>query len=279
MTTTLGFTVDDARCTRCGQCVRDCPARIIVLESKAAPRIRPDDEENCLRCQHCLAVCPSGAISILERKPADSLPLTAGSLPSLKQMTTLVRGRRSVRHYQHRDVDAGLLQQLFTTLAHTPTGCNHMHLTFTTVDSRAALDRFRAKAFAALQAAAAAGRLPEQATFLHAALEAHQNHQADIIFRGAPHVLIVSAPADAPCPAEDVTIAAATFDLLAPTAGLGTVWCGMLKMLLESVPELKSDLGLPASHVYEAVLFGYPDVTYHRTVQREYAAETRRAPL
>ena len=65
------------------------------------------------------------------------------------------------------------------------------------------------------------------------------HHKADIIFRGAPHALIVSAPPDAPCPAEDVVLALATFDLLAQSARLGTVWWGLLKMVLEVLPAFR----------------------------------------
>jgi nitroreductase len=94
----------------------------------------------------------------------------------------------------------------------------------------------------------------------------------DMIFRGAPHALIVSAPVDAPCPREDVALALAYFELLAYSAGLGTVWWGMLKMVLETLPELKSLFGLAPGEVYHGMLFGAPAVRYPRTVQRDDAA-------
>jgi nitroreductase len=72
---------------------------------------------------------------------------------------------------------------------------------------------------------------------------------------------------------EDVDLAVAYFELLAQTAGLGTVWCGFLKFAFEIVPELKSLVGLPADHAYYAILFGYPAVHYPRTVQRDSAAK------
>ena len=76
-----------------------------------------------------------------------------------------------------------------------------------------------------------------------------------------------------------MSIALATFELLAASAGLGTVWCGMLKMALELAPDLKPLLDLPAEGVhYYPMLFGYPAVEYARTVQRDGAATIKRLP-
>jgi hypothetical protein len=66
------------------------------------------------------------------------------------------------------------------------------------------------------------------------------------------------------------------FELLAQSAGLGTVWCGLLKLAFESAPTLKSLVDLPPGHHYYAMLFGHPAVHYARTVQRDDAATIKR---
>jgi hypothetical protein len=112
-----------------------------------------------------------------------------------------------------------------------------------------------------------------------AAPEYFQNKR-DIIFRSAPHALIVSAGPGSLCPSEDATLALAYFELLAQSAGLGTVWWGMFKMLLMTVPELKSLIGIPEDHsYYYGMLFGIPAVRYARTVQRDDAATVRRISI
>ena len=126
---------------------------------------------------------------------------------------------------------------------------------------------------AELKAASASNRIPENFSYLTNAIPAYFEHETDMIFRAAPHALIISAPSDAPCPGEDVTLALAYFELLAQSAGLGTVWWGMLKMTLESLPELKPLFGLPPNHVYYGMLFGVPDVRFIRTVQHDDAAK------
>lgn len=275
----LELTINDDLCTRCGLCTMDCPVRILEQHADDVPIIQPENEEKCMQCQHCLAVCPTGALSILGKKPEDSLPASPGQFPDVAGMERLIRGRRSVRRYQDQNVEPGLLQSLLKTVANAPTGANMRSLTFSVVDDRAVMQAFRQKALAALRDAFDAGQVPEEFGYLQAAVPAYFDHDTDIILRGAPHVLVVSASPATLCPHEDVTLALAYFELLAQSAGLGTVWCGMLKMLLETLPELKPLLGLPPDHHYYAMLCGHPFFHYARTVQRDDAAMIRTVSL
>jgi len=272
----LQFQVDDARCTRCRLCVRDCPSRIIQQKRAELPFIEPEGEGSCIHCQHCLAICPSGAISILGYRPEDSRPLSAEGLPTLEQMTLLLRGRRSVRQYQDANVDPALLQQLLATLAHAPTGVNHRALTFTVIDDKAVMARFQHQVMDSLTQAAAEGRIPDRFSYLRAATEWKYEYGVKLLFRNAPHALIVSAPPDSPCPVQDIALTLSFFDLLAQSARLGTVWWGMFSMVLALLPELKAELDLPADHYFYAMLFGVPAVHYARTVQRDDTAQIKR---
>jgi len=266
----LQFAINSEQCTQCGLCVRDCPAQIIRQEGARLPRIEPDQEPLCYQCQHCLAVCPTAAISILGRNPLDSLPLTG--LPTLDQVERFVRGRRSIRQYRDLNVDPALIKRLLAALANVPTGVNRRELTFTVIDDQAVMGGIRTKVYQAL-ANAQPGRVPE---YLSNAASAYQEKGIDRVFRGAPHALVVSAPTDAPCPSQDVVLAVAYFEFLAQSCGLGTVWWGMMRSILEALPELKSLVFLPPDHVYYAMLFGMPAVRFARTVQRDDAAVIRR---
>ncbi len=269
----LQFTVDSEKCNRCGLCVRDCPAQIIKQEGSTVPRIDAEQEALCYQCQHCFAICPTAALSILGRNPAESIPLTAGSFPSLEQVSRFVRGRRSIRQYRNENVDSALILRLLTTLANVPTGVNRRELTFNVIDDKSVMQGIRVKVYKALLATAGTGRVPD---YLNQVAAAYFDQGKDRLFRGAPHALIVSAPTDAPCAREDVALALAYFEFLAQSAGLGTVWWGMLKSTLEGLPELKPLIGLPADHVYYAMLFGTPAIHFARTVQRDDAAIIRR---
>jgi nitroreductase/NAD-dependent dihydropyrimidine dehydrogenase PreA subunit len=276
---TLDFTVRADRCDRCGLCAADCPARIIEQDAGGLPLVPADKVPDCLECQHCLAVCPTAAISVFGLDPGGSLPVSAEVWPRAEQMGHLVRGRRSVRRYRDEDVDAALISRLLAAAANAPTGVNNRSLVFTVIDEKAKLQRFREAVMAALVAASKAGRIPARFAYIEKAVAAYVEHGADVVFRGAPHVLIVSAPPHAPCATEDVPIALAYFELLAQSAGLGTVWCGLLKLALEALPQLKSLVGLAPDRHYYPMLFGYPAIRYARTVQRDSAATVQRPSI
>lgn len=272
----LQFTVDSSLCTYCGQCERDCVSQIIKQDGNNLPSIAAESEQLCIRCQHCLAVCPMGAISILGKSPADSKPISPGDFPSFDQMAHFVRGRRSIRHYKSKNVDPALIKSLLATLANVPTGVNASQLTFSVIDDVEIMRRFQERMIATLKAAFEDAVIPERYSFIR---DLPDDKIASMLFRGAPHALIVSAPPTSPCPNEDTALAIANFELLAQSAGLGSVWWGFLRLFLSTVPELKSLLDLPSDHIFSAALFGYPDIKFARTVQRDDAAVIRRVSI
>lgn len=272
----LQFSVDESRCTRCGVCAKDCVAYVIRQGGKRLPTIAPEHEPRCLQCQHCLAICPTGAISILGKSPTDSQPIVPENLPSFDELATLVRGRRSVRQYKQENVDAELLSRLLTTLQYAPTGANALGLTFTVIDDLAVMQRFQQQMIALIRASASSNNLPERYLPM---LEFPDAKLIVRLFRTAPHAIIVSAPPTVTTPGEDTAVAIANFELLARSAGLGSVWWGFLRFFTNMVPEIKTLLGIPEDHFLSAALFGYPAVQYARTVQRDDAAVIKRVSL
>jgi Fe-S-cluster-containing hydrogenase component 2 len=272
-TVRLNFTVDAEKCIRCDACVRDCPPGIIRVNAEL-PEVTESLEGNCLQCQHCLAVCPTGAVSVFGLKPEDSLSLADGALPSQSQMKTLVRGRRSVRHFLDENLPAKCIDELLSDTAHSPTGCNDRDLMFSVIDDRVVMRTLLEKVVNALEERKKTG-VPVPAFLVDKAAR-YRREGVDEFFRGAPHLLVVSAGTRATCGAEDVIIALSYFELLAQSAGIGTTWCGMLKFVVEATPELREFLWLSATAPFYAMMFGRPDVRYARTVQRDTAAEIRR---
>jgi nitroreductase/NAD-dependent dihydropyrimidine dehydrogenase PreA subunit len=262
----LEFRIDEERCIQCGACADDCPAGVISLEEY--PVIT--NQDGCYRCQHCLAVCPTGAVSILGRNPDDSIELE-GNLPDPQRLEILIKGRRSVRRYSSKDVDPALIDELLDIAWHAPTGVNAQSVLFTVVRDGRTMDKLRQEVMTELVRLKEAGQLPPgfAGQYLGSAVKAWQKDGTDIIFRGAPHLLVTSASKDAPCPVQDAHIALATFQLMAHARGLGTVWDGMFMMALAVMPQLVARLDIPADHlVGYAMVFGEPAVEYHRTVQR-----------
>lgn len=264
----LEFNVDEQRCTRCGECVADCPAMIIAMAVDSFPAIAPEKEAACYKCQHCLAVCPTGAISILGLKPIGSRPL-AGGYPDPDKLETLIKGRRAVRRYKDENLDPVLLQRLLEVAWHAPTGVNSRQVRFTIVDDREKLAKLRNQVMSGLARLVRDNALPEGMDFYAGFVRMWEEQKIDVIFRGAPHLLVASAPENIPTPLPDCLIALSYFELFAQANGVGTLWDGLAKWAINDLlPETRKNLGIPDNHQIGYVMaFGKPAVHYARTVQ------------
>lgn len=262
----IQFHINEELCIQCGECAEDCPAGVISMEDYP----KATNEDACFSCQHCLAVCPTGALSIFGISP-DASTMLEGNMPDPARVETLIKGRRSVRRYSKNDLDQKLIDELLNIAWHGPTGVNAQSVLFTVVRESSVMHKLRAEVMEQLAKLKEEGKLPPgfAGQYLGGAVKAWQKDGTDIIFRGAPHLLVTSAPKDAPCPVQDTHIALTTFQLMAHARGVGTVWDGMFMMALSVIPDLAARLGIPEDHyIGYAMAFGEPSVVYHRTVQR-----------
>ena len=101
------------KCIHCGKCLKVCPGDLFIFDDKNELKIKEIDcfgWDGCWQCDHCLAVCPTGAISIFNKDPQNSVTLPdyqdAG-----KMMSALVRTRRACRRYLNKDVDKKIIKE------------------------------------------------------------------------------------------------------------------------------------------------------------------------
>jgi hypothetical protein len=130
--------------------------------------------------------------------------------------------------------------------------------------------RLRNEVMAGLARLVRAGALPEGKARFAEFVRLWEEEGVDVLFRGAPHLVVASVPATVATPLPDCLIALGTFDLLAQAHGLGTLWDGLATVAMQTlVPEVRETLDLPADHAIGYVmLFGRPAVSYARTAQR-----------
>ncbi len=271
----LQFFVDKELCIGCEECVKDCPMGCIEMEG-GFPVVGKENGERCLQCQHCLAVCSTGALSILGKNPADSLDFK-GAMPTVEQMTALMKGRRSVRRYRKEPVSSGDITALLETVAYAPTAVNNRQVMLTVLEDPDSMDDMRKEVYAALEAKVKNGTLPAGMEFYLDLISRARAAGRDAIFQNAPHLLIASSPKNRPSAAADCFIALGYFELLAASMGLGTLWCGLAKWALTVIaPEALKRLRIPESQaIVYTMLFGKPAVSYARTVQRDNPAINR----
>lgn len=264
----LDFRVDYEMCIGCGQCASDCPAMIIVMDSKL-PVIPADLEKFCIGCKHCVAICSEGAVSIDGTGPDDGLETTEKTVGA-EEMELLIKSRRSVRNYREEVVPDEIIQKLLEVTSHAPSGHNDRQLLYTVVSDPLKIDALREEAIAGIETLIATKELPEGMEMFSDIITAWKDGGKDILFRSAPHILIVSSLEEAAAPLHDAIIALTTFELYAQTHGIGTVWNGLATLTMtELVPSMLDTLGIPTDHQVGYVMgFGYPAVSYKRTIDR-----------
>jgi nitroreductase len=175
-----------------------------------------------------------------------------------------------VRNYQQRNLDPALIDKLLEVAWHAPSGHNDRGVLYTVLDDMAGVAKVREAAIAGLEQLIAASELPEGMEMFVDIIEAWKATGKDILFRGAPHLVIASASRDSAAPLEDCLIGLSTFELYAQSHGVGTIWNGLATLTIaELVPSLRTLLQLPEDHqIGYAMGFGYPAIRYRRTVDR-----------
>lgn len=262
----LNFKIDENKCIHCGLCSKDCLTGCITFEDNNPKMSYPD---GCIKCQHCMAICPVGAISILNKEPENSDKIYVQN-PDM--ILNLIKSRRSNRLYKNENVSKEDINKLKEMLAFVPTGCNFKGLHYSFIEDVEVMEDFRThvneKIVSALTKKPIKAVAEKFAMFKKFFLEGD-----DVIFRGAPHMVVVSNSLKAPCIKEDPIIALSYFELYAQSLGLGTCWCGLAEYALMLFPELSEYLEIPEGYQPSYVmLFGPKDVNYQRTTQPNLAS-------
>jgi ferredoxin len=281
--------IDETTCTRCGQCAAICPADVLSM-ADGRVRIRTDTPFGCIACGHCMMVCPAGSVTVTGRgiSPEDLVPL-----PPPKQragadaLTALMLARRSVRRFQDREVDAGLLERIVAAATSAPMGIPPWDVGCTIVRGREQvqelageivkgyagfLNMFRPWLLALMRPVMKrtvheqlrSFILPLARTYV---TEARQGR--DALFYNAPALLIFhNAPyADS----ADATIACTYAMLTAESLGLGSTMIGGAAPVLRRNPRACRRLGVPAGHTPALVLIvGHPAATFRRAIRRRF---------
>lgn len=264
----LNFKIDESKCTRCGLCAKDCLVGIIDMND--IPTIKSDKESSCIKCQHCMTICPTGALSIWDKDPANSLK-NSGNLPDSKMLSEMIKTRRSIRNYKQETLDNKLIRELLKTASYAPTGHNKNGVHFMVIDDSETMQMFKESVYNSIKKLGEAGALKPPMDYIYEWQKDWVETGVDRLFWNAPHLLIATAPSNDTSPVQDALIALSYFELLANSNGIGTLWDGYVKWIINDLDSsLRKIIGIPDDHeVGFVMLFGKPAIKYPRAIQSD----------
>lgn len=267
------FTVNQKECIGCGNCVSICPGGILYVDDLGKANMKPITEfgwNGCWKCEHCLAVCPTAAISILGHQPEDSL-LPENAEVNQKVLDSLIANRHSCRRYLDKNVDKTMIEDMLSRLANAPNGGNKQQVEFTLIDDKEQMQRFRETAYEEMERLAKEEIYPagfDKASYMQMK-GWERTVRPDMLFCGAPHILIPHVPLGSGTPKQDAVIAGTYFELLCASRGLGAVIMTFPLDMLRLMPDIAALLKIPKEHYIPMIIgFGYPQISYRRGVQK-----------
>ncbi len=284
--------IDKEKCVGCGTCVSVCPAAsLAVIDGKATVT-----GELSLHCDHCAAACPSGAIRVDWVDP-DALGFSTieGHDSWVKHgdfdtaaLVQLMRSRRSCRNFKADAVARDVLEDLVKIGTTAPSGTNSQMWTFTIVSGRGAVEKLvveiggffrKLNALAKNKAARLYSKVfmkdklelyfREYYETVQEAVDEWESNGRDLLFHGAPAVIVVGMKPGASCPCEDALMASQNIILAAHAMGLGTCLVGFAVEAMKHAASIKEMIGIPAhENVYAVIAVGVPKEKYKRLTGR-----------
>ncbi len=261
--------LDRVKCSKCGLCVKDCPAGVMTAGSDGFPEIPETRKPFCIRCGHCEAVCPAGAL-VLQFRPAekDSESPKPGSIAP-KELEAFLRYRRSIRNFKSNVVPRQELDSVFGALKYSPTGGNSQGIRWLVISGQEEVRKFTGMAvdwMKFLKENDPEAKLKFSAdNFINA-----QERGEDLFCRNAPHLAINYYSAVNGSGATDSIIAMTQLELLCFAKGIGTCWGGFFVRAIKGWKPLQAALELPedANPGY-AMMLGYPAFSYNSVPRRK----------
>lgn len=266
--------IDGDKCLLCGDCLKACPS-IFLMENN---RIITKDEEHCTLCGHCLAVCSAESI-IHENLPKEKfLPLRPDWQISPETLYFFMRARRSCRNFLAREVSKEVLEKLIDIARYAPTGHNSQNFEFIVIQDKELIRKLAERT--AIFFGNLYKMLSAPGVELPAWLVAHMrgfrlNYEyyqegKDRIFRNAPALIIIHAPAANVSSAQNCHLAMAHIMLQAHALGLGTCIIGYFITAAERDPSLIKELEIPQDHkIFTCCTVGYPALIFKKLVTRK----------
>lgn len=259
------ITVNKETCTKCGLCA--VPCSIIYFKEGGYPRQLPGTDEVCMRCGHCVGLCPTG--SLKHREMPEPLSIEKSLEVSFKQVSQLIKSRRSIREFQDKDVPTGAIESIIDVARYAPTAHNNQEVQWLVINDRKKMRQLSAIGGEWLRFVMKNN--PRMAAMFQGVVK-QLDAGVDAFIWNAPAIVTAFAEKNNTMAATDCAIALGYFDLAAKSAGLGCCWAGFFYISASSYPAMIEAIGLPEGFTpYGALMVGYPVYKYVRIPARKPA--------
>jgi len=287
--------IDEKKCTGCGKCSYICPKDVLYIDKKKAKL----NENECMLCSHCYAVCRFNAISFVD----DLEKIVFGSFKYKEKIMTskdispekfinAVRSRRSIRKYKNEKIDDEVIRDLLEFAVTAPSGSNCQEWQFTVLNGR---DKVWDLAMEIKKFFVKLNRLAQNRLIRYLSVlfmgrtlinyyndhyqtvdRAMQQAEAgiDLLFHGAPCLIIVHGPMDGSTPVEDASYAGYNICMLAHFLNLGTCFIGFAVEALNRRADIKAKLNIDKKHrIHSVIILGKPDIAFEKhSLRKKYSA-------
>jgi len=249
--------VDPTKCTRCGICVKACPAGLVKFGETGLPEMGIKVSANCIECGHCALFCPESANSLSFLKNEEMAAVSGLKMPSAQEAMNFIKTRRSIRRFKKAPLSQELFDQIFDVVQFAPTASNQQPVRWVV-----SADPGKTQEITNLILCWMREEIFKDPTsrisLIGASMIAKAKTGEDALLRGAPHVAVAVVPKAHMWP-EDASIALTYFELAAHALGIGACWGGFLTAAIRNFEGLRDYLAIGSDeHVCGAQMFGYP---------------------
>jgi nitroreductase/NAD-dependent dihydropyrimidine dehydrogenase PreA subunit len=253
--------VNEEKCIKCELCIKECPSHFLKMGENGPAEV---EESKCIACGHCVAICPTTAIDNSKTPLVNQVDLKDYSKLDGDQAELFLRSRRSIRSYKDKSVSREELTKLVDIARFAPTGSNMQGISFVVVEDKELVDKAIKLTIELIENSP----LKDNLKML---ISSYKEHGVDLIFRGAPNLILAIADKDFSRGRENAISALTYLELYAPSIGLGSCWAGFFEMfaIIKNSPMLEL-FNIPEDKkITGSVMVGYPKYSYKRLVDRD----------
>lgn len=282
------ITLNAGQCIKCSVCVLTCPMGVYIQKATGqVPEIV--DSQLCVACGQCVMVCPKDAVdhSAFTRDKVQSV--SRSNLPSVEEVTELLRTRRSVRVFLEKPVEKEKIQKIIEAAQFAPSAHNRQSTGYIVVQDKDALkDIVRASAIQMTKIVrqlknplirsvlpAMVGSQAQAIVGLTPAIEKLANTLnagIDGILHNSPVLILFHADERQLLAEINAQLCIQNAALMAHSEGLGSFYTGYFLTVCQRNKSVGKIVHLPEHHkIYGGLAVGYPKFQYHKWVTRKPA--------